>query len=150
MSQIVFVSMFKGFLATSFLLVFYFTTVTLISGWDFAQSQFFKYWYFIVSLAFGFGIQITFYFYLRDKNRQNLPTKVLATSGTTSAAAMVSCCSHYLVNILPIIGISGFVSLVAQYQPQLFLAGLAFNIIAISFMINRIIKFGRASSENRS
>src|SRR3989338_6791470 len=99
----------RVFLAASLLLIFYFATVTLISGWDFAQSQFAKYWYFILSLALGFGIQVALYFYLRDRSRQNIPKKVLAPTGSTSAAAMVSCCSPFLVNILPIVGISGFV-----------------------------------------
>lgn len=143
MSQNVFGPILKGFWAASLLLVFYFTIVTLISGLDFAQSQFARYWYFVLSLAFGFGIQIALYFYLKDKSRQNLSTKALATSGTTSAAAMVSCCSHYLVNILPIIGVSGFVALVAQYQIQLFWAGIAFNLVAIAFMINSAVKFGK-------
>src|SRR3989344_8510782 len=113
-------SVLKGFLATSLLLIFYFSIVTLISGWDFAQSQFFKYWYFILSLALGFGIQVALYFYIREKSRHNLPVKVLATSGSTSAAAMVSCCSHFLVNILPILGISGIITFVTQYQVQFF------------------------------
>lgn len=46
----------KGALGAAVLLGVYFTLVSLISGWDFALSQFFLYWYFILGLAFGFGI----------------------------------------------------------------------------------------------
>ena len=141
-------SVLKGFLATSLLLIFYFSIVTLISGWDFAQSQFFKYWYFILSLALGFGIQVALYFYLREKSRHNHSVKVLATSGSTSAAAMVSCCSHYLVNILPIVGISGFVTLVAQYQIQLFWVGLALNLAGIAYMLNNVYFFSKRNLTN--
>ena len=139
--KIILSSAFKGFLAASLLLIFYFATVTLISGWDFNKSQFAKYWYFILSLALGFGIQVALYFYLRDISRQNISTKVLATTGTTSAAAMVSCCSHYLVNILPIVGISGFVTLVVQYQIQLFWFGLIANLAGVLYVTNRVVKF---------
>src|SRR3990172_9582039 len=103
----------KGFLAATLLLIFYFATVTLISGWDFAQSQFAKFWYFILTLSLGFGIQVGLYTYLRNSiRRKNISARVLTISGSTSGAAMISCCSHYLANILPIVGISGFVTLI--------------------------------------
>ena len=146
--KIILSTVLKGFLAASLLLIFYFSTVTLISGWDFTQSQFAKYWYFILSLALGFGIQVALYFYLRDRSRQNIPKKVLATSGSTSAAAMVSCCSHFLVNILPIVGISGFVTLIAQYQIQLFWVGLALNLAGIAYMLNNVYFFSKRNLTN--
>ena len=146
--KIILASALKGFLGTSLLLIFYFLIVTLISGLDFAQSQFSKYWYFILTLAFGFGIQTALYFYLRDRNRQNIPTKVLATSGTTSAAVMISCCSHYLANILPILGISGFITFVTQYQVQFFLVGLALNLVGIAYMSNKVYLFSKRNLTN--
>ena len=146
--KIISASAIKGVLATALLLIFYFATVTLISGWDFTQSQFAKYWYFIITLAFGFGIQVALYFYLRDKVHHNVSTKVLATSGSTSAAAMVSCCSHFLVNILPVVGISGFVALVAQYQIQLFWVGLALSLAGIAYMSNNVYLFSKRNLTN--
>ena len=140
--KIVLTSALKGFLGTSLLLIFYFSIVTLISGWDFAQGQFFKYWYFIVVLAFGFGVQIGLYAYLKEAIQgQNHLGKVVAVSGTTSAVAMISCCSHYLVNILPIIGITGLITIISQFQVQLFWVGLAFNLGGITFMANRIFRY---------
>jgi len=59
-------SVLKGFLGASLLLIFYFSTVILISGWDFAQSQFSKYWYFVLILSLGFGIQVGLYTYLKN------------------------------------------------------------------------------------
>ena len=35
------------------LLAFYFSTVTLVSGWSFAQLQFSKSWYFVISYHWG-------------------------------------------------------------------------------------------------
>jgi Cu+-exporting ATPase len=43
------------------LLAIYFGVVSLISGKDFALEQFAKFWYFIVPLALGFGIQVGLY-----------------------------------------------------------------------------------------
>ncbi len=54
-----------GTLASAILLAVYFFVLTLVSGWDFAQSQFVAYWYFIISLVVGFGIQIALYQYIK-------------------------------------------------------------------------------------
>ena len=142
--KIILTSTLKGFLVAFLLLIFYFSIVTLISGWDFAQGQFFEYWYFILVLAVGFGIQVALYFYLSDISRQNISTKVLATTGTTSAAAMISCCSHYLVNILPVIGVAGFITLASQYQVQFFWIGIIANILGIAFIAAKIAKFSKS------
>ena len=145
--NIIQVAFFKGLLGLFFLLLLYFSVVILISGVDFAQSQFLKYWYFVVSLAIGFGIQVGLYSYLKSAIRQNVSAKVVATSGATSTAAMISCCSHYLTNILPILGIAGVATFVSQYQVRIFWVGLAFNLVGIIIMADRIIKFSKISSK---
>ncbi|MDP3947440.1 MAG: hypothetical protein Q8Q41_01970 [bacterium] len=116
--------------------------LTLVSGWGFAWDQFSLFWYFIVSLAVGFGIQIGLYIYLRNIIQDGqLGGKVLGVTGTTSTAAMISCCTHYLVNLLPVLGAVGAVTFAVQYQIQLFWVGLLFNLGGIIFMANRVIKF---------
>ena len=137
----------KGFLGTSLLLIVYFSIVTLVSGWGFAQDQFSKFWYFVVTLAIGFGIQVALFSYLNNLVRHNVSAKVVATSGATSTAAMISCCSHYLSNILPILGIAGVATFVSQYQVRIFWVGLAFNLAGIIIMADRIIKFSKISSK---
>ncbi|MEK7507813.1 MAG: hypothetical protein AAB602_01890, partial [Patescibacteria group bacterium] len=89
-------SMLYGILATMILLGIYFTVLSLVSGWNFAQDQFSVFWYFIVSLALGFGVQIGLYTYIRGfiKGKRG-EGKVLKVTGTTSTAAMISCCTHY-------------------------------------------------------
>ena len=131
-----------GLLASLLLIVFYFFIVTLVSGWSFAQGQFGHYWYYLTSLAVGFGLQIGLYVYLKNAiHNQQGSGKVLAVSGTTSTAAMISCCAHYLVNIAPVLGIAGALSIIAQYQIQLFWVGLAFNLGGIVFIANKLFKF---------
>ncbi len=137
----IFLSFFVAFLA---LLLFYFSIVTAVSGWQFAKAQFFAFWYFLVALAAGFGVQIGLYTYLKQEVKTinaAISGKPLAVTGTTSTLAMISCCSHHLANIIPILGIAGALTIVAQYQIQLFWVGLAFNALGIAYIINKIIKF---------
>ena len=137
-------SILHGVFASGVLLGIYFAVLTLVSGWTFAQDQFSQFWYFIVSLAAGFGVQIGLYAYLRDLIRGlHGGGGVLGITGTTSTAAMISCCTHYLVNLLPILGVAGIVTFVAQYQTELFWVGIVFNLGGIVYMANRILQFKR-------
>ena len=130
-----------GIVAFVLMLVVYFSVVGLISGLDFALEQFAKFWYFLTTLALGFGIQIGLYTYLKNLiGKHGASKKVVAVSGTTSTAAMVSCCAHYLVNILPIVGVTGFLTLVVQYQIELFWLGLAFNAAGILYILPKVIQ----------
>src|SRR3989344_824898 len=130
-----------GLIGMVALLVIYFTVISLISGWSFALSQFSDFWYFIISLALGFGVQIGLYAYLRNVIKiKSGSGKVVAVSGATSTVAMVSCCAHYFVNLLPIIGVSGIFVLIGQYQIELFWLGIIANLFGISYIASRIIK----------
>ena len=126
------------------LLGLYFSILTAVSGWTFALDQFAAFWHFVLSLALGFGVQIGLYSYLRGAiHRGGSSGKVVAVSGTTSTAAMISCCAHYLTNILPILGAAGFVSLVAQYQIELFWFGLVFNAGGTIYVGNKVVQLSK-------
>ena len=124
------------------LLGVYFAVLTFVSGWSFALEQFSTFWYFVVGLATGFGIQIALYQYLKRlvHSGQGMG-KVVGVSGTTSTAAMISCCAHYLVNLVPVLGVTGVVTFVAQYQVELWWVGFFSKVVGIGYMTNRIIKF---------
>lgn len=133
-----------GLLASALLLGVYFTILTLVSGFEFAWSQWQTYWYFISSLAAGFGVQVGLYAHLRYMvHAMNMRTGAgaVAMTGTTSTLSMISCCAHYMVNVVPVLGITGALTLVAQYQIEIFWVGLAFNLSGILFISNKIIKF---------
>ena len=128
-----------GLLAFGLLLALYFATLTLVSGWQFTLSQFAAFWYYIVLLGAGFGLQVAFYVQLRQLLLHSAHARtVMAASGTTSSAAMISCCAHYLVNIVPVLGASGLVTFASQYQVQFFWLGLAFNAAGIAYIANRL------------
>jgi Cu+-exporting ATPase len=135
----------SGITATVGLLFIYAVVLSAISGYKFADEQFSANWFYVVSLAVGFGIQVGLYVYLREQVHHSVSGKTVAVSGTTSTLAMISCCAHYLVNILPILGVAGFVAVIAQYQIQLFWVGIALNLFGIVFIIRKIIVFKQQS-----
>ena len=151
-----------GLIAALLLLGFYFLILNFVSGWSYTLKQFDDNWYYIILLSFGFGVQIGLYTYIKQyssseakRSREVLSGdssrpasqqggqartikndgKVIAVSGTTSTAAMISCCSHYLVNILPVLGITGIVTFISQYQTQLFWVGILSNLSGIFYII---------------
>ena len=147
-------SLLYGILSSSLLLGLYFSVLSFISGWNFAQEQFAQFWYFIVSLTIGFGAQMGLYVYLKSLIQGGRGSgAIVGITGTTSTVAMISCCAHYLVNILPVLGVTGLVTIAAQYQTQFFWVGLLFNLGGIIFMVNRIVQFsagnGSAMSERK-
>ena len=131
----------RGLFSSFILLGVYFGVVTLISGWNFAQSQFSQFWYFLVSLALGFGIQIGLYSHLQNLIRDSSSRRMLAVTGTTSTIAMISCCAHYLANILPIIAIGSIAGFIGQYQVEFFWIGLIFNFGGIIFIVRKLFAF---------
>lgn len=133
-----------GMLAFFLLLALYFSLLTLVSGWQFTASQFAGFWYYIVPLSAGFGLQVALYVRLRQLLQPSRDARtVMAASGTTSSAAMVSCCAHYLVNLAPVLGATGLVTFATQYQVEFFWVGLAFNVAGITYIGNRLRKATR-------
>ena len=133
-----------GAVAFVALFALYLGLLTAVSGWGFALDQLATYSYFILALAVGFGLQIGLYTRLKHVVAGvGADRTVVAASGTTSTAAMVSCCAHYLTNILPVVGASGLVALVGQYQVELFWLGLAANGAGTAFVATRLVKATR-------
>jgi Cu+-exporting ATPase len=126
---------FYGVTACALLLGMYAVVLMLVSGAEFLRTQFALFWYFVLALAVGFGAQVGLYTRLRQVTRHDSSSgKVVAVSGGTSTAAMISCCAHYVANVLPVLGATGLVALVAQYQTELFWVGLAFSLAGIVYV----------------
>jgi Cu+-exporting ATPase len=134
-----------GVLAFAALLAVYFGALTLVSGWEFTLGQFAEFWYYIVPLAAGFGVQVALFVRLRHVIRRARDSgTVLAASGTTSTAAMVSCCAHYLTHVAPVLGATGLVAFAAQFQVELFWLGLLFNAAGIAYVGYQLSQASRA------
>ena len=131
--------------AFAVLLAVYFGALTLVSGWRFTVDQFSDFWFYIVPLAAGFGVQVALYLRLREVlSRAKQAGAVIAASGTTSTAAMISCCAHYLTNVAPVLGATGLVAFAAQFQVELFWVGLAFNAAGIAYVGTMLWKATKA------
>jgi Cu+-exporting ATPase len=147
MSTAIAISRPAGFGAGAFgvLLALYFGVLALVSGWSFTLTQFAEFWYYIVPLAAGFGVQVALFLKLREVvSRAKEAGAVIAASGTTSTAAMISCCAHYLANVAPVLGATGLVAFAAQFQVELFWVGLAFNAAGIGYVGTKLYKASKA------
>ena len=133
------------------LLAVYFAVLGAVSGASFAVSQFAEFWPYVVTLAAGFGAQVGLYIHLRHlTTRLHQSHCAIAVSGTTSAAAMLACCTHYLANVLPVLGAVGLVTFAAQYQVQLFWVGLAFNAAGLAFVGRHVYAASQALREKHA
>ncbi len=134
-----------GLLTSVLMLSLYFGALTLVSGWQFTVEQFADWWPYIVALAIGFGSQVGLFVYLRRAVHAAASGKVIVATGTTSGAAMLACCSHYLVNLLPVLGATGLVSFVGAYQIELFWIGIASNLAGIAYIGRRVVAYAHGA-----
>jgi copper chaperone CopZ len=136
----------KGLIAFFTIIGFYLGLLTLTSEWVFAKMQFEDYWVWILLLATGLGIQVFLYSILRShikKMQLNGAKKTVAVSGGLSTAGMAACCAHYLVTVLPVLGVpfvTTTIASIAEYQTIFFFIGVLSNIGGIIFMLNLMRK----------
>lgn len=139
-----------GLTAAGLLLALYLAVLFLLSGWEPGLDQFAQFWPWVVALATGFGTQVGLYVRLRRLVRHGSGSgQVVAMTGGTSTAAMVSCCAHYVANLVPVLGASGLVALVAQYQTTLLGIGLAFNAAGVAYVGWRLVRASRHMAQMR-
>ncbi len=121
-----------GFFSGFILIGFYIGVLTIFQGFNFALNNFRSWWYLIFPLVIGFGIQMGLF--VSIKNHAKL-TGTVATTGGISGGTMVACCSHFLLNIIPIVGVSGLTIFLMKYQPAFLSFGILANIFGISLMV---------------
>ena len=132
-----------GLLSGLGILIFYLSTLTIFQSYGFAIYEFKRLWVWLVPLAIGFGTQVGLYSSI--KYDSTIKTGV-STSGTISGGSMLACCSHYLLTMIPIIGITGLSTLtlfLMTYQKAFFSIGLASSAMGIALMIRHKIKMKR-------
>ena len=125
-----------GILAGLGILIFYISVLTIFQSYGFALYEFKRLWLWLVLLAIGFGTQIGLYTSIIHDATVN---RGMAASGTISGGSMIACCSHYFLNIIPLIGITGltaFTSFLMTYQKAFFSIGIASSVIGIVSMLN--------------
>ena len=125
-------SVLYGILAGLGLLLFYLAVVSFFQGVEFAFLNLRSLWYLIFPLAIGFGTQIGLYTSIKHTATM---TGTVAGTGSVSAGSMVACCSHFLLNVIPIVGLSGIALFLAAYQKWFLGIGILSNIIGIGIML---------------
>ena len=104
-----------------------------------------QYWYLLVLLIGGFGLQVGLFVYFNSLNVVSCGTTVV--SGGISGISMILCCSHYLLNILPflgaIVGISVF-SALSDYAVYFFILGIVSNVVGIGVLFYQRTKYMRS------
>ncbi len=136
-------SVLYGLLAGLGLLIFYLAVISLFQGIEFAFLNLRSLWYLVLPLSAGFGTQIGLYTSIKHTA---ILTGTVAGTGGISAGSMVACCSHFLLNIIPIVGISGLAVFLMKYQPVFLGIGILSNVVGISLMVRHKNQMKRRSS----
>lgn len=98
--------------------------------------------WFVGPILIGFGTQVGLFSYLRWVSaRASSSVAMTATSTGMSTGAMLACCAHHLVDVLPVLGLSGAALFLAEYQRPLFVLAIAMNLAGIAYML-RFIRRG--------
>ena len=125
-------SLLYGILSALALLLFYLTIVSLFQGIEFAFLNLRSLWYLIFPLVIGFGIQIGLFFSI--KHTAELTTTATST-GAISGGSMIACCSHFLLQMIPLAGASGIAIFLVNYQSWFLGFGILSNIVGITLML---------------
>lgn len=139
-----------GIVGAGALVVVFFSIVTLSNGsLSSALEEFKRIWYWIALLAGGFGLQLGLFVYLKNVVHGGMAgaTAEVAASGTISTGSMVACCSHALVNVLPILGVSAAAAFLARYQLPLLLLGVFSNLVGLTIMLGLLQRHSLLTAE---
>lgn len=133
-----------GLLAIAGMLSLYLGVITLTLGGEHAFHQLADNSWFISAIALGVGMQVGLYTYLRGLHAHGGGVGVAVSSGT-STVAMMACCSHLVVNFLPIVGISGAAMFLSAYQTPLLWLGIAMNLASVVYLLRKVLAYRRTS-----
>lgn len=132
-----------GLIAGIALLGAYLAIISLAQGAEHAIAQLVADAPFVGLIAAGFGIQIALFIELRSVDRRHRSAAAVTAAGTgTSAAAMLACCAHHLVDLLPLVGLSAAAVFLDAYKTPLLVLGIAMNVVGI-VVIARQLRLAR-------
>ena len=133
-----------GILAALALVAFYLGIVTLAQGWGHAIQQLADDLPFVGAIVAGFGTQVGLFTYLRGMHVHAAAGGV-ATSTGTSTAAMLACCAHHLVDVAPVIGLSGAAIFLNAYKTPLLWLGIVMNLVGILYLARKVRQARKAA-----
>ena len=135
-------SILAGFLASFFLVAFYFTVMLFfIRSLPVAISQIEDLFVWFALLVAGFGAQFGLFTYLKGLIKST-PSMMAAANTGLSSISMVACCAHHLTDVLPLFGLAGLSLFLTRYQTWFLGVGIASNFIGIIYLLRQIKKHG--------
>lgn len=136
-----------GLAGASFLVWLYLGIVTWAQGWTHAAELLSQDRAFVGAIAFGFGVQVSLYSYIRlvvhHGVRMAVPTAATGVGTGTSSVAMIACCLHHATDVLPVLGLSGAAVFLNDYRIPFMIGGLIVNAAGVAIMLRVVLK-GRA------
>lgn len=144
-------ALFGGALAGLALVAVYVAVLGLANSLQHVASEFLRLWFWIVPLVLGFAAQIALFVYARGatKGRGGLPAGGVVGSGVANTVSMLACCAHHLVDLLPLIGLTGAAFILARYQSVFLVLGVTFSVVGLTYFLG-LIKRHRLFPERSS
>jgi len=131
-----------GLLGSAGLLILYLGLVSLAQGWEHAVSLLAEDAWVVGPILIGFGLQVGLYAYLKTVIHAAArgAGALTGAGGGTSTAAMVACCAHHAVDVLPLVGLTAAATFLAEYRIPFMLVGLASNLVGIGVMVTLVLR----------
>jgi hypothetical protein len=137
-----------GLIAGLGLLGFYLGLITLAQGWTHALQQLADDRWFVGAITVGFGTQVGLFAYLRGLHAR-AAAGAMAASAATSTTAMLACCAHHLVDVLPVLGLSGAAIVLNAYKSPLLWLGIVMNLAGVAYLLLQL-RGQRRSARNET
>ncbi|MEP7378102.1 MAG: hypothetical protein ABI725_00915 [Chloroflexota bacterium] len=134
-----------GVAGGALLLLVYLTIISLAQGFEHAVAQLAADATFVGLIAAGFSTQMALFAELRAVDRIHRSSAAVTVGATgTSAAAMLACCAHHLVELLPLLGLSAAAVFLNAYKTPLFMLGIVMNMAGIIVITRQLRRARRA------
>jgi hypothetical protein len=131
-------------MAAASLVFLYLVLISLAQGPDHAINQLRADLPFVLAIAAGFGIQVGLFVELRSLHSRHRASGAL-TAGSAGAgtAAMLACCAHHLVDVLPLVGLSAAAVFLNDYRAPLIAISLGMNALGIVVIGRQVLRARR-------
>ena len=142
--------MVAGATGTAGLVALYVGLISLAQGFGHAIDQLRADLPVVLAIAVGFGTQVGLFVELRAiHSRHRVSGALTAASTGAGTAAMLACCAHHLVDVLPLLGLSAAAVFLADYRTPLIAFSLGMNALGV-VVIGRQLMVARLDENRRS
>ena len=140
-------SLVAGVMGVAGLLGLYLGVISIAQGPTHALEQLQSDALFVLPISLAFGVQLGLFTELRVLDRRHRAGAAATVAGTgTSTAAMLACCAHHVVDLLPLVGLSAAAVFLNEFKTPLMILGLGMNAIAITVIARELRRARRACS----